>query len=47
MYAAIISPLLTMFIVHFMIFDAMFQDGKLVWHLMVMHYIIPCMALLD
>lgn len=46
-YTAVISLLVTMIIAHFMVFDAMFQDGKLVWHLVVMHYIAPCMALLD
>lgn len=46
-YTATISLLVTMIIAHFMVFDAMFQNGKLVWHLVVMHYVAPCMALLD
>ena len=40
-YTVTISLLATMIIAHFMVFDAMFQDGKLVWHLMVMHYVAP------
>ena len=31
----------------FMLFDAMFQNGQLVWHLVTMHYVVPAMALLD
>ena len=46
-YTVTISLLVTMIIAHVMIFDAMFQNGKLVWHLVVMHYVAPCMALLD
>ena len=46
-YTATISLLVTMIIAHFLVFDAMFQNGRLVWHLVVMHYVAPCMALLD
>ena len=46
-YTATISLLVTMLIAHFMLFDAMFQDGQLVWHLVAMHYVVPVMALLD
>ena len=46
-YTATISLLVTMLIAHFMLFDAMFQDGQLVWHLVAMHYAVPIMALLD
>jgi hypothetical protein len=36
-----------MLIGHFMVFDAMTQNGHIVWHLVVLHYIVPVMALLD
>lgn len=46
-YTAMISLLITALIAHFMLFDAMFKDGQLVFHLVVLHYIVPAMALLD
>ena len=46
-YTAMISLLITALIAHFMLFDAMFKDGQLVWHLVAMHYVVPIMALLD
>lgn len=46
-YTATISLLVTMLIAHFMLFDAMFKDGQLVWHLVAMHYAVPTMTLLD
>lgn len=46
-YTATISLLVTMLIAHFMLFDAMFKDGHIVLHLVWMHYVVPCMALLD
>lgn len=46
-YTATISLLVTMLIAHFMLFDAMFRDGQLVWHLVALHYVVPLMALLD
>ena len=46
-YIATISLLVTMLIAHFMLFDAMFQNGQLVWHLVVLHYVVPIMTLLD
>ena len=46
-YTAAVSLLVTMLIAHFMLFDAMFQNGSLVWHLVVMHYVVPIMTLLD
>ncbi|MBO7675654.1 MAG: Pr6Pr family membrane protein [Atopobiaceae bacterium] len=46
-YTAIISLLVTMLIAHFLLFDAMFRDGQLVWHLVALHYVVPVMALLD
>lgn len=46
-YTATISLLVTMLIAHFMLFDAMFQDGKLVLHLVILHYVVPIMTLLD
>ena len=45
-YTAMISLLVTALIAHFMLFDAMFQNGQLVWHLVAMHYVVPAMALL-
>lgn len=46
-YTVTVSLLVTMLIGHFMVFDAMFQNGQIVWHLVVLHYIVPVMALLD
>ena len=46
-YTATISLLVTMLIAHFLLFDAMFKDGQLVWHLVVLHYVVPIMTLLD
>ena len=46
-YTATVSLIATMLIAHFMLFDAMFQDGQLVWHLVVLHYVVPIMTLLD
>ena len=46
-YTATISLLITALIAHFMLFDAMFEDGQLVWHLVAMHYVVPTMAILD
>ncbi|MDO4796567.1 MAG: Pr6Pr family membrane protein [Coriobacteriales bacterium] len=46
-YTATISLLITMLIAHFLLFDAMFQDGQLVWHLVFLHYLVPIMSLLD
>ena len=46
-YTAMISLLITALIAHFMLFDAMFQNGQLVLHLVAMHYVVPIMALLD
>ena len=46
-YTAMISLLITALIAHFMLFDAMFKDGQLVLHLVVLHYVVPIMALLD
>ncbi len=46
-YTAAISLLITALIAHFMLFDAMFRGGQLVWHLVALHYVTPIMALLD
>jgi hypothetical protein len=46
-YTATVSLLVTMLIAHFMLFDAMFQNGQLVLHLVVLHYVVPIMVLLD
>lgn len=46
-YTVTVSLLVTMLIGHFMVFDAMFQNGHIVWHLVILHYIVPVMALLD
>ena len=46
-YTATISLLVTMLIAHFLLFDAMFRDGQLVWHLVALHYVVPLMVLLD
>ena len=46
-YTATVSLLVTMLIAHFMLFDAMFQGGQLVWHLVWLHYVVPIMTILD
>lgn len=46
-YTATVSLLVTMLIGHFLVFDAMFQNGHIVLHLVILHYIVPIMALLD
>lgn len=46
-YTATISLLVTMIIGHVMLFGALVQDGHIVWHLIVLHYIVPVMSLLD
>ena len=46
-YTATVSLLVTMLIAHFMLFDAMFRGGQVVFHLVVLHYIVPIMTLLD
>jgi hypothetical protein len=46
-YTAMVSLLVTMLIAHFMLFDAMFKDGQLVWHLVALHYVVPLMTLFD
>ena len=46
-YTAAISLLVTMLIGHFMLFNALFQNGHLVWHLVILHYVVPLMTLLD
>lgn len=46
-YTATISLLVTMIIGHVMLFNALVQDGHIVWHLIVLHYIVPIMTLLD
>ena len=46
-YTATVSLLATMLIGHFMVFNAMVQDGHIVWHLVVLHYVVPMMTLLD
>lgn len=46
-YTATVSLLVTMLIAHFMLFDAMFQDGHLQFHLVILHYIVPLMTLFD
>lgn len=46
-YTATISLLVTMIIGHAMLFHALVQDGHIVWHLIVMHYVVPIMTLLD
>ena len=46
-YTATISLLVTMLIAHFMLFDAMFQNGQVVMHLVALHYVVPLMTLLD
>ena len=46
-YIVTISLLVTMIIAHVLLFDAMVQNGHVVWHLVVMHYVSPIMTLLD
>ena len=46
-YTATISPLVTMIIGHVMLSGALVQDGHIVWHLIVLHYVVPVMSLLD
>ena len=46
-YNVTVSLLVTMLIGHFMLFDALFQDGHIVWHLIVLHYVVPLMTLFD
>lgn len=46
-YTATISLLVTMIIGHVMLFNALFQDGHIVWHLIVLHYVMPIMTLAD
>ena len=46
-YTCTISLLVTMIIGHFMLSDALFQDGQLVMHLVVLHYVVPIMTILD
>lgn len=46
-YTATVSLMVTMLIGHFMLFDALVQDGHIVWHLIVLHYVVPIMTLLD
>ena len=46
-YTATVSLLVTMLIAHFMMFDTLVQDGKLMLHLIALHYAVPLMALLD
>ena len=46
-YTAMVSLLVTMLIAHFMLFDAMFRDGQVVMHLVVLHYVVPIMTILD
>lgn len=46
-YTVTISLFVTMIIAHIMLFDAMVQDGHVVWHLVIMHYVSPVMTLLD
>ena len=46
-YTATMSLLVTMLIAHFLMFDTLVQDGVLQVHLLVLHYIVPTMTLLD
>lgn len=46
-YTATVSLMVTMLIGHFMLFDALVQDGHIVWHIIVLHYVVPIMTLLD
>lgn len=42
-YTATISLLVTMAIGHLMLSSTLFQNGHIVWHLMVLHYVMPIM----
>ena len=46
-YTATMSLLVTMLIAHFMMFDTLVQNGVLQVHLLILHYIVPVMTLLD
>ena len=46
-YTATISLLATMLIAHFLMFDTLVKDGVLQVHLIILHYIVPIMTLLD
>lgn len=46
-YTATVSLLVTMLIGHFMLQDALWEGGQLVMHLVVLHYVVPIMTLLD
>ena len=46
-YTATISLLVTMIIGHFLLQDALWEGGHLVMHLVVLHYVVPIMTLLD
>ena len=46
-YTTTVSLLVTALIAHFMLFDAMFQGGHIVMHLVALHYVVPIMTLLD
>lgn len=46
-YTAMVSLVVTMLIAHFMLFSTLFQNGQLVVHLVVLHYVVPIMVVLD
>lgn len=46
-YTATISLMVTMLIAHFMLFGDMIKDGHVVTHLVLLHYLVPIMTLLD
>ena len=46
-YMALMPLLVTMLIAHFLLFDTLFQNGSIVWHLVWLHYVVPIMSLLD
>ena len=46
-YTATVSLLVTMLIAHFIMFDTLVQNGQVVLHLVILHYIVPIMTLLD
>ena len=46
-YTAAVSLLVTMLIAHFMLFNTLFENGQIVLHLLLMHYVVPVMTLLD
>ena len=46
-YTVTISLLVTMLIAHIMLFDTLFRDGQIVLHLLLLHYVVPTMAVLD